>query len=1038
MRTVLRLFLLGYIGALAIASVCAQEENLVPNPGYEAWGEAGPEAWDAEGLALEAETGDVHSGQSALRVAIVENAGRFSAMFYTAGKIALKPDTLYLASVWAKCVSDAPVAPEIRICMQQYGEPGYMAGRSMIHTEVTDDWTLYQFFYGNVEDVREIRFDLNVRNRDAVVLFDDVVFRELGPTDEPGATLIPNGSMEADGDGDGVPDGWTVSRPLREADRALAVGPDGTRALMARCAPEPNQPTDLTTWYDWSAQPPPAAGWVNAGGTPTFAVEAGRTYLIRFRTRGQGVRTFHTKWWWMADESTSTEWFVIGPRHDGDWDWEQVNMYLTVPSAHIGAARVEFWARAAGGRIWVDDVTVQPSRGYTAGWTADTHEVAMVEDAILPPESAAGDIPPRTAAPASPAERDETTVTVADDAIRIAFSTGIDITLAIDGGNLLGITDVRVGDLPLRNSAAPPIAPLIETESGGHYVSCRYVSHDVGSEGEVILRSLLKAADGHEDRLSWMLRPRVDDVAGRRYAGFAYGFDVRTRSEAIIAIADRATWEIGGNPLGVIVVTQNGYSVDNVFAVAPDNVYIGTGGQRFAGGDGFDYQYAPEGALGVFYAEPISFVDNRRSGSEEYLSFRDTTMLPGDADARTPLKCVLYTDYGDHDEWTRLRDYVYDTAAAARGITQHTPMPAAQCWMNWRELAKQGDQVLYHIADEVAPKLGALGFKVLVLHSVWGRGGCSLDFIEPGEDFGGPKALKYLCDKAAENGMIVQAWAPTAHMWQYSPLFEKFPSWWLEGVDGKPPTGYCFPSIRGTRFQGGWHDYAVAQWTKIREETGLGSLWLDSYNNFTHGIRLADRRIAMEQAADLFDFHAALSQAGYVLYVESTGTFGITAPGFPVANVDSPAASGPDPMTRYGLSNYIGHELDEKRNQVVNDVITGGDYYYRSLANKAPAWVVWLPFEQTPERHEKVGQANRDYTAVVDLMTWRHTLPDDNGVWWDGPDGADDVLFAYRQFRHQVDGLISAIDVTSGEDVPVTENAFMAEAMHTYRVKLAR
>jgi len=663
-----------------------------------------------------------------------------------------------------------------------------------------------------------------------------------------------------------------------------------------------------------------------------------------------------------------------------------------------------------------------------------THEVELVPNPVLPPQDVAAGIPERATRPASAVKRDESTVTVSAEEILIRLSSGADVRLTIADGNLLGISDLRIGDLPLRNPQAPPIAPLIQTESGGHYVACRYLDHDIGEMGQVRLRTALVGADGHEDRLDWIIEPRAQEIAGRWYSGFGYGFELRSATESIIAIADRSTWELAGNPLGVTVVTQNAYSFDNLFTVAPDNVYIGTGGTRFAGGDGMDYQYAPEGGLAVFYADPVSYVDNVRAGSEEYLSFRDTTQLPGDREGATALKCVMYADRGDHDEWTRVHDFVYNRDAGSLGIRQHTPMPVIQCWMHWLPLSKHGANILHYLADEVAPQVGALGFKVLAVHSVWGRGGCGLDVIEPGEKFGGAEALKHLCDAAAANGMIVQAWSPTAHMWEHSPLFQQYPTWWLEGADGKPPTAYCFPEIRGTRFAGGWHDYAVGQWKKIREDTGLGSLWLDSYRNFTHGLNLADRRVAIEQAEGVFRLHAALTDLGYIIYTESTGTFGIVAPGFPIANIDSPKPMGPDPMTRYGLSNYRGHEGQEKSDNAANDVITQGDYYYRSLANKAPAWLVWEVFQNAPEHHAKIAQANRDYCAVVEQMVWRRTLPEDRGVEWTNPDSTDRVLFAYGAFRHEREGLTGATDITTGREVAVASGTFTTEAKHTYRL----
>ena len=42
-------------------------------------------------------------------------------------------------------------------------------------------------------------------------------------------------------------------------------------------------------------------------------------------------------------------------------------------------------------------------------------------------------------------------------------------------------------------------------------------------------------------------------------------------------------------------------------------------------------------------------------------------------------------------------------------------------------------------------------------------------------------------DKAAEKGMIVQAWATTAELWQHSKLIKENPEWLLKGAGGRPP-----------------------------------------------------------------------------------------------------------------------------------------------------------------------------------------------------------------------------------------------------------
>ncbi len=970
-----------------------------------------------------------------MRLGAVEEDGRFQGELHYSEKVAVDPETFYVASLWAKGTGPS------RIQIQKYSDGKWLGGRSSIHTDLTEEWTEYRFYFGAVEEgLTNVRFSVYVEGKDSYALIDDASFSRIGPTQPHGENLMTNGDMEADADDDAMPDEWHLGRPLEGDQRDLAIGADGGRALYCQCSPRAttvDERMDLSNWWDWASNPPSSAGWVAAASSKDFAVDPGRTYEIKFQLRGRGVRAYHTKMWWLDEDGKPIEWFTIGPRHDGDWDWEDVTLGLTVPSAHVHGARLEFWALAAGGGLWIDNVSVRPSRSYSLGWVAAEYDVDPVETTTAPPTLASPASPTRGTQDVSLKPRPKSRLVETEDGLDILLKSGVDLRIPLDDGNIMGVSDVTLGGLPLRNAEAPPIAPLVETESGGHYASCRYVNHDVGRDGSVVIHSELVTTNGRADRLDWTFEPRREEIEGRKHVGFAYQYRLETDGDGITRIDDRTTWELGGDPIGATVITQNSYNVQNVFTVTPESTYCGTGGPRFAGGDGLDYQHSGSGALAVLYEGRVPHVNSTRLGTERWIEYRDSMPLAGVTEAETPRKLVLFAERGGHDEWTRLRDYANNAQATEWGIRQPTPLPVANCWMHWKELAEHGDRILYDIADEAAPKLGEMGFKVLAIHSVWGRGGCSLDAIEVGEKFGGTEALKYLCDKAAEHGMIVQAWAPTAHLWQYSPLVET-PGWLIEGPNGGPPSNYCYPEIRGLRFTAGWADYAVEQWRKVREETGLGSLWMDSYNNFSHHINAADRKVYVEQAEELFRFHARMADLGYVLYIESTGTLGIPAPSFPIANIDSPNPGGPDPMTRHGVSGYMSHTGNEAQDRAANEVVTRGDYYYRSLACKSPCWVSWPTFGDTPEVHEKIGQANRDYCAVVEQMQYRRTLPDDAGVEWTNANDRSRVLFSFADARYECDGLRSAWDVTADEAMEIVGGGFVPQPTHTYKIEAGK
>ena len=147
---------------------------------------------------------------------------------------------------------------------------------------------------------------------------------------------------------------------------------------LLRLTPEAQADTsaNMEQWWDWASQPPPSAEWIAAAASRVFTVEPGRTYNIRYRMRGHGVHTYHTKLWWMKNKTENARYFVIGPRHDGNWDWEEVNLTVTVPSAGIHAARLEFWARASGGCCgaipWPRSATRPRAAARHRGWWTTT------------------------------------------------------------------------------------------------------------------------------------------------------------------------------------------------------------------------------------------------------------------------------------------------------------------------------------------------------------------------------------------------------------------------------------------------------------------------------------------------------------------------------------------------------------------------------------------------------------------------------------------------------------------------------------------
>jgi hypothetical protein len=92
-------------------------------------------------------------------------------------------------------------------------------------------------------------------------------------------------------------------------------------------------------------------------------------------------------------------------------------------------------------------------------------------------------------------------VTEKPNAVEVTLTSGVDLRLRKVGDSLLGIGEVRMGGLPLRNPDAPPIAPLVQTDAGAAYRDCRYLGADVDAE-TVTVHSALVRGDGSSGALS--------------------------------------------------------------------------------------------------------------------------------------------------------------------------------------------------------------------------------------------------------------------------------------------------------------------------------------------------------------------------------------------------------------------------------------------------------------------------------------------------------------------------------------------------------
>ena len=974
-------------------AVAADTTNLVVDGGFETATDPVPSGWTqhaASGGRVQIVTGtdQVHSGGRAVLLA-PKAEPRNSSTFLFSDRIEVERGKRYRAKAWAKGKG------AFALGFYQYSpKGGWLRGGGLGVVGATDQWRPHSLYYGNPpDDIGFVAVLLQVHGAGNEVCFDDVSFEVVALP--AGAEGPPNGAVAADRPARGVAEGWAgpAQRMAIESDGRGGYCQRFDAGLLADDVRGDLKEEDAFNYRLASAVQPPA--WASFS-CDKFPVEPGTTYQIGLRLQARAIHTFHIKLRFFdldgAPYSVGSgvrPYSTLGGTRDGTWAYQRLSCQATSPT-DAGQAQIEFWCRCGGGTMWVDDLTVRsvlsppvhPSHVATR-WREDGDSVPAVPPSARRIRSAPAASPPP-----------QSTVNETADAIDVALTNGVRLRVHRKGHRVLGIGAVSIGSVYLRNAQAPFMAPLVETTDGGEYVQCRYVGHEIGGSGQVMLRTELRDGNGRADRLTWHIAPHHVDVAGVGYDGLATWYTFSSRENGVLQIVERATWELGGSPVGLTVVDQNSYAGKNVFLLGERASYCTGSGVRFVSGECLDYQFAPEGALFAYFREPC-YVRYQRMGTPEFVIYRDAHQFAGEKEVVTTPKYVLWAERGDRDLWARARDFAYARARGQAGVVRETPLPLTNVWTDWREMAKIGKSAYYQkIIDEFLPAIADCAFRRILVHETWEHGGCSPADLVINPVYGGEAALKKLCDAAQAQDIAVIAWYGPGHLWGRTPLFEQRPEFLLKGRDGKPPTTYCWPDITGVDLTGPWFEYAIGKLRGIRERTGLGGFWLDSYTNFTHGVKCATRELEIAQGDALIRFHAAIQQLGYITYTEASSDFGIKANGLPVGGLDSPTPSWPAPDELYDTSPYAGSWKEEYELQLAEGFVRDG-WYFKALANRCVPFVHWRRFRDKPAWQRELAAANRAYNAAVPYMHVRQLLPDGAGVLWTSADGKVQILFAF-------------------------------------------
>lgn len=1009
---------------LVAVGVCPGEE-ILRNGGFEETDRGSPAVWRCNGAVTVAGPG--RSGQSAVKLGA---GGRVLQCF------ALEPDVIFEGCVWVRG------SGQIGISFYEYRDGpgrGYTSGVSSTPVDLTDQWQPIHLAYSqgpNELGFKGLCFAVGAGRAEAEVFIDDASVQKK-PFVGVRPNLLANPTLR-DADGDGLPDGWHAEK-RRIGPHAAPGGVPALRCAATLFSADYLPDAQFRQWWSWRRWgEPSSSGWPAlprplAGAHSTLLesepvpVLPGRRYDVEFLLRLQEVwGEFATVRWFTADKKPARG----GAERIGySWhqgissDWVRYTGRVTSPQ-FARYATVAIGARLGSGALWVARPALREGRGAPSrheprlehGPTDLSEGVPRVE----PPARPAAQVAP----PGNPG------VWVGDGGIRIVFPSGVALELPLRQQRLIGVTQVQCGGTLLRSPRAPPLAPLVETAPLREHTQCMYQGwRQVGDDVEI--QSVLRTAEGKEDHLDWVFGPSAQTLAGRRYLGLHYGYRVRSQGARVLRIADRATWELAGSPLGLEVGQR-------LYRLGAGSEYCLACAYRFVAAEAFEYQTGPAGTL-LGIPERPSTVLSLRSATPEFVILQDVHLFPEETCAATAFKNILFCpESGGADNWAAVRDELYARHRQQLTVPPEPAMVPTAMLLGYRGAKGIGalrckpdkpDRSVYYrwVADKALPCLAELGFRrVMIVLGMdpWDRPGRNINVLAPQS----AESFKYLCDRAHARGLGMIAWYGTLQNMDQSPVWAKHPEFILMGPKGQRSRTYYSPDGWPGRIDAGFGRFTLDLLRKTREQTGLDALWLDSYSNATHLMDTARFADAVRQADGLLPWHTALEQMGYITYCEGGPSF----LGTPASGWEPPDDwSRFRPETFYKTAPYLQQPY---RGDVTARFLVdpGRRHYYRMLANLCCPILDPGQFDEDQAALGLVRQANRDFNAVADCMQNRRLLGR-AGVEWSSPAGK--AVFAFEPCAYAVTPGLSLRDVTEGTDVSLPgDRRVRLRRYHTYRL----
>jgi hypothetical protein len=546
----------------------------------------------------------------------------------------------------------------------------------------------------------------------------------------------------------------------------------------------------------------------------------------------------------------------------------------------------------------------------------------------------------------------------------------------------------------------------------------------------------------------WRFRQTAMTVHGTAWEGLAWTISVACPGHPIHWLLEEATWELDGRADGCTLIQRDmsclwpeqPVRADSCFSTREKFATAGWGGSypmdmmpRAAGSSHLDFQSRDAYALALFAERPgMTRARIEKHADEDVIHYADRPFFPLGEQVSAPERTLLAhraaAPLARHERrnlWLDLQAEVRDRILAPFGMCHEAVTPTLSSHLWDAELKRHGPGWRLPLM-QAFPEYARLGIDTVFTFGPWDspindpaahEGNiCAPYAFHFAKEFGGAEGMRELVASAHAAGVKVSQWF-AFHLSRRSPIYKDHPDWLLKQPGGQPYDA-DYKVLWTGRMRSGWGAELERQALAVRLDTGLDSIFWDSYHNL--GVTAIDWGAPDKapQADEIWRMFGRLQAAGFASQrPECVTIFGCGQGAFYGFDNDafrrrlwSDTEANDDIFAL--IDNVVGFFTDG--DAVASGRLTVERYFWmaahRVLPNlSANPWAA-QPSAQHPRlpggpHAEAIGRINRAYLAALPRMVrprlavdashvlW-HDAADRQAVVWALADGSVPVLAA--------------------------------------------